>query len=240
MGKDQGLVTKILSVANSPLYGMLRKVSTLEFAIMVMGSRELENIITAICLSNAVKFTTISNFNNQDYWKHSMAVGLTAKDIARKLSMPEIAGDAFIGGMLHDIGIQLLVKYFPEEYQLIFSKLNENNKFIDLENEVMGASHQDLGAYLLRKWDLPTSLIDCVQHHHYVNEANENKILVSIVHLADFILNQVNSAQVIWDNIISLDESLGKLLGFESSEDLINFYSEYFESIDDILASIHL
>ncbi|MCB0748824.1 MAG: HDOD domain-containing protein [Ignavibacteriales bacterium] len=237
IGQDQGMVTRILSVANSPLYGMLRKVTTLEFAIMIMGSRELENVITAISLSNAIRFAPVANFNDQDYWKHSMTVGLTAKDLARRLAMPEIAGDAFIGGMLHDIGVQLIVKYFPDEYQQIFSTLNESNKFIDLETSIMGLSHQELGAYLLKKWDLPISLVECVQFHHNPLDSAENKILVAIVQLADFVTNQLKTSNNIWDEGVVLDHSLSKLLGFESYDELIKFYTEYSELMTDVVTS---
>ncbi|MBK7105791.1 MAG: HDOD domain-containing protein [Ignavibacteriae bacterium] len=240
IGKDQGMATKILSVANSPLYGMLRKVSTLEFAIMIMGSNELEKIVTAISLSNAIRFKPIPNFNEQDYWKHSMAVGLVAKDIARRLGFPEIAGDAFVGGILHDIGIQLIVKYFPEEFQQIYSNLSYDKKFIECENKILGISHQEMGAFLLKKWNLPSSIFDCVQYHHEPENSLENKELVSVVHLADFITNEFNTGKGFWDQGIELNVSLCTSLGFDSHNDLVGFYSDYSELVTDTVDSIHI
>ncbi len=240
IGKDQGMATKILSVANSPLYGMLRKVSTLEFAIMIMGSSELEKIVTAISLSNAIRFKPIPNFNEQEYWKHTMAVGLIAKDISRRLGFPEIAGDAFIGGILHDIGIQLIVKYFPQEFQLIFSNLREDKKFLECEINTLGMSHQEIGAFLLKKWNLPNSITDCVLYHHLPHNSNENKELVAIVHLADFITNEFRSAKGYWDQGIQLDTHNCDALGFDSHNDLVNFYSEYSDLVSDTVDSIRI
>ncbi len=240
IGKDQGMAAKILSVANSPLYGMLRRVSTLEFAIMIMGSNELEKIVTAISLSNAIRFKPIPNFNEQNYWKHSMSVGLVAKDIARRLGFPEIAGDAFVGGILHDIGIQLIVKYFPEEFQQIHSNLNSDKRFIDCENTIFGISHQEIGAYLLKKWNLPSSIIDCVQYHHTPENSIENKELVSVVHLADYITNEFNNGKGFWDQGVELNISLCNSLGFDTHNELIGFYSNYAELVSDTVDSIHI
>ena len=113
IGKDQGLTTKILAVANSPLYGLPRKVASLEFAIMLLGMREISNIVTALSLAQVVKSVEIDGFDFMDFWLHSMIVGSASKDIAIKLGYPEIAGDTFVGGMLHDIGIQLTASYSP-------------------------------------------------------------------------------------------------------------------------------
>ncbi|MBK8943805.1 MAG: HDOD domain-containing protein [Ignavibacteriae bacterium] len=240
IGKDQGMAAKILSVANSPLYGMLRRVSTLEFAIMIMGSNELEKIVTAISLSNAIRFKPIPNFNEQDYWKHSMAVGLVAKDISRRLGFPELAGDAFVGGILHDIGIQLIVKYFPQEFQQIYANLNSDKKFFECENHIIGLSHQEIGAYLLKKWNLPSSISDCVEFHHNPENSIENKELVAIVHLADFITTEFNNAKGVWDQGIELNTSTCNALGFDTHNELVGFYSDYSELVSDTVDSIHI
>ncbi len=240
IGRDQGIATKILSVANSPLYGMLRKVSTLEFAIMLLGSTELEKIITAISLSNAIRFKSIPNFNEKDYWKHSLAVGLLSKDIARRSGLQEISGDAFIGGMLHDVGVQLIVKYFPKEYEIIFKNKNENNNFLDLEVEVLGLTHQEVGAYLIDRWDLPTSLVECVKFHHNPNENLENEKLVAVIHLADYIANQFSLTEGTWDDNISVDSSISELLDSNSENDLVKFYLENSELVTDTVNSIKL
>lgn len=235
IGKDQGMVAKILSVANSPLYGMLRKVTTLEFAIMIMGSNELENIITAISLSNAIHFKSSTFFNDKKYWNHSMATGLVSKDLARKLGFTEIASDAFIGGMLHDIGIQLFAKYFSAEFQ----QISESGKdYFTSELDIFGLTHQDAGAYLLNKWALPVSLIQCVEFHHSPAYSDDLRELVSIIHLADFIVNTYSSAKVSWDNGISLSYSICDSLGYEKKEDLEDFIKEYSEGVADTITEI--
>ncbi|MCB9206967.1 MAG: HDOD domain-containing protein [Ignavibacteriales bacterium] len=238
IGKDQGLVTKILSVANSPLYGLLRKVTNLEFAIMVMGSNDLENIITAISLSNSFNKKSAANFDDKIYWKHSMSVGLVAKDICRNLGFIDISGEAFVGGMLHDIGIQLFVKYFPDEYKLVFDNNNSEDPFLQKEIEILGMSHQDMGSYLLNKWELPTSLIQCIENHHFPLLPDKTNELVAVVHLADYVVNKYCTAKGVWDNDIKLDKSIISLLDFANDEHLDNFITDYSEVIADTVSAI--
>lgn len=235
IGKDQGMVTKILSVANSPLYGMLRKVNDLEFAIMIMGSNELENIITAISLSNAVNFKSVNYFSEKEYWQHSMAVGLIAKSMARKLGMLEISGEAFVGGILHDIGIQLSAKYFSKEFQLVFEN-NNNNSYYESEEKIIGINHQELGAYLLNKWELPTSLVNCIKYHHIPSSADDKKELVALIHFADIMANDFGNSKAKWDEGNKLDYSISEILGFENIQELENFKLDYLEDFTDTIS----
>ena len=240
LGKDQAMVTKILTVANSPLYGMLRKVSSLEFAIMIMGSVELQNVITAISLSNAINLKSNPNFDQKNYWQHSMAVGLIAKDIARNQGFAELSGEAFVAGMLHDVGIQLLVKYFPDEFCQISEKESEYESFFEAEFDIMGMSHQDIGAYLLNKWELPNPLIYSVENHHSPAYVTEFAELVSIVHLADYIANASLCAAGAWDKGIRISYSICENLGFEDKEKLDGFISGYFDIVSETVGQLKI
>jgi putative nucleotidyltransferase with HDIG domain len=240
LGKDQAMVAKILSVANSPLYGMLRKVSSLEFAIMIMGSNELQNVITALSLSNAIKLKSTPNFDQKQYWKHSMAVGLIAKDIARNQGFPDLSGEAFVSGMLHDLGVQLLVKYFPDEFEQISEKESGYGSFYEAEIDILEMTHQDIGAYLLNKWELPDPLIQSVENHHSPAYVAENIELVSIVHLADFIANHTGAATGSWDKGIKLSYSICENLGFKDRGKLDEFVSGYSEVVSETVGQLKI
>ena len=238
ISKDQGITTKILSVANSALYGMQRDVSSLEFAIMILGSRELETLVTAISLSDAIKFKSVPNFNYKDYWTHSMIVGLASKDISRKLGYMDISGEAFVGGMLHDIGIQIIVKYFPNEFDAILKLVNSGVQFESAEKDVLGLTHQDVGKFIAQKWNLPKKLCDVIEFHHAPSEAQENTQLVSIVHLADSMTQEFKMGDGFWDADISFDLSIGKQIEIDSVEELGNFTNDYREVFKDTVDTI--
>lgn len=241
IGKDQGLTTKVLAVANSPLFGLQRKVSSLEFAILLLGGEEIGSIVTAISLSDAIRFNQAANFRYMDYWKHSMLVASSARDIARRLGMGEIAGDAFLAGMLHDLGIQLLIKYFPSEYSKILV-LTENGDadFLKAEESVLGVTHQEVGKFLARRWDLPEGLCDALEFHHRPEESKQNALLVSIIHLADCMTEEFKVGTVYWDNSISFNINISDILGFSSLEELGDFTSDYKEIFVDTAESLVL
>lgn len=241
ISKDQGLTTKVLVVANSPLYGLQRKVSSLEFAILLLGAEEIGSIVTAVSLADTIKFNSSSNFRYMDYWKHSMIVATAARDIARRLSMSEIASDAFLAGMLHDLGIQLLIKYFPNEYSRILVLVEEGGEsFINAEEIILGCTHQDLGKFLAQKWELPSSLCHAMEHHHKPQLAPENTMLVSIVHLADSMTHEFKIGETFWDENADFEIMVSDVLGFNSLEELSEFTSEYKVVFEDTAASIKL
>lgn len=240
ISKDQGLATKVVSIANSPLYGLQRKVSSIEFALMVMGTEEINQIVTAVSLLDAIKFRANDNFNFMDYWRHSMLVGTASKDIARRLGFTEVSGEAFLAGMLHDVGIQLIVKFFPDEFDEIMTYVKAKRIFIESETEVLGITHQEMGNFLARKWSLPENLADVIHYHHHPSEAQLSPVLASIVHLADSMTQEYKIGNVHWDNEISFDTGILELLGFSSNDKFVAFLADYREIFSDAADSIKL
>lgn len=240
ISKDQGLATKVVSIANSPLYGLQRKVSSIEFALMVMGTEEINEIVTAVSLLDAIKFRANENFNFMDYWRHSMLVGTASKDIARRLGFTEVSGEAFLAGMLHDVGIQLIVKFFSEEFEEIMGLVKAKRIFFEAETEILGITHQEMGSFLSTKWGLPENLADVILSHHHPSEAMHSKVLSSIVHLADSMTQEYKIGDVHWDADISFDTGILEILGFTSHEKFVGFLADYREIFSDAADSIKL
>jgi HD-like signal output (HDOD) protein len=233
IGKDQGLTTKILSISNSPLYGLQRQVSSLEFAIVVLGLKEISQLVTSISISGVLKQSSNEHFKFEELWNHSLLVGTGAKDICRQLGYPELGADAFVGGMLHDMGIQLLIKYFSVEFKSIVNASLASENFLNQELEELGLTHQDMGAYLATKWNLPDSLCSSIQYHHNPNKATSDNILVSIIHLTDYMSQLFNVAPFFGDGGFELDESIIDTLNFSSREELNEFIENYKEQFID-------
>ncbi len=229
ISKDQGLTTKILAVANSPFYGLQRRVSSLEFAIMVLGNDEIRSIVTAISLSNAIKIDSSENFNYDEFWYHSLVVASASKEIARYLGHLEIATDAFIGGMLHELGLQVMYKFFPAEFNEIAEKSKADGKFLENELEVLGMTHEMMGTFLSEKWGLPDDLGDAIGNHHQPTKAKTIKLIPAIVHLADYMTQKFGVAKFYWDDNYQLDEEIFSVLEFGSKEELKEFIKNHEE-----------
>lgn len=231
IAKDQGLVTKILSIANSPLYGLPRKVTTIEFAVVVLGLSNVKNVVTALSMIDAFKNMNDKYLNQQEYWLHCILTGAASKRIAEELGFRN-SGEAFLAGLLHDLGVPVLHKYFHNEFVKIWDlKNNAGLDIITAEQEVIGMNHQEIGAYLLNKWNLPSILSEAVLHHHNPSESLDGKQLASLIHLADYMTQKLQIGNFVFDENITLDKSIVNTLNLGDEyylEKFINSYSELF------------
>ena len=227
ISKDQALVTKILSVANSPLYGLQRKVSTIDFAILVLGFKELKSIISVISISDALKNKTDKYLNQKEFMLHSYMVGSASKKIAKDMGFQN-NGEAFIAGFLHDIGISIVHRYLHSNFAMIHD-LMETQKlsFRDAEIEVNGMTHEEIGSLLLEKWNFPTEICDAVLNHHNPGKAQTSPSMAAIVSVADYMTQSLKVGELKLDKDNHLDEyTLGKF-NFEKELDAEKFAAKY-------------
>lgn len=236
--KDQGLTTKLLSIANSPLYGLRQKISSVDYAILILGFKEVKNIVTALSLTESLLLKPDKYFDVSDFWKHSMVVGSAAKAISEDLGF-DFSSDAFTAGVLHDLGIQIIYKFMRSDFKNIVEKSRvENKTIIESEYEVLGISHQEAGAFLAVKWNLPSLLCDALNNHHNPGNAENNKFFCAVIHLADYMTQKLGIGSFYWDEGLTFDPVILELLNFRTEEVLDNFIMEYeglFKSTFDLI-----
>ncbi len=229
ISKDQGLVTKILTIANSPLYGLQRKVTSIDFAIMVLGFNELKNIILVLSLVESFKNKTDKYLDQKEFWLHSYLTGCAAKRIAEDLDFPN-EGEAFVAGFLHDMGISVIHKYFHSKFIEIYENVTEKNiGFNETEFEVLGMNHQEIGSYLVERWSFPEILCEAILNHHNPEASSVNKVLPSIIHLADYMTKKLNIGNFYWDKDIELNIIEMETLRFRTEEEINHFIQSYEE-----------
>ncbi len=229
IGKDQGLATKILSIANSPLYGLPRKVTTIDFAILIIGYQDIKNIVIALSMIESFKNKTDKYLDQKEFWLHSILTGNASKRIAEDLGF-RIGSEVFVSGLLHDLGIPVLHKFFHTEFMEIVDEVNETGKsFHEVEIEKLGYDHQTIGRFLAEKWNLPMQHCSTIENHHNPSKAEENQVMASVVHLADYMTQVLEIGNFYWDNNYVLDESIIDTLKFGSREKLDEFVSGYKE-----------
>ncbi len=227
IGRDQGLATKILSIANSPLYGLPRKVSTIDFAILIIGYQDIKNIVIALSMIESFKNKTDKNLNQKDFWLHSVMCGNGAKRVAEDLGL-KFSGEAFVGGLLHDLGIPVIHKYFHSSFEEIVRKVNEDHySNLDAEIETLGYTHQDIAGFLSKKWNLPVQLNETIMFHHTPLEGPSNIQLTSLVHFADYMTQYLEVGKFYWDNALQLNPEAAKVLGFGSVAEAETFMDNY-------------
>ncbi|WKZ31836.1 MAG: HDOD domain-containing protein [Thermodesulfobacteriota bacterium] len=157
---DPGLTTKIMKVANSAFYGSYRNIQNPTQAILRLGLNSVRNIVVATSMKNVYKRFGLTE---KLIWEQMIGAAVAASIIARdtRRSDPE---DAFIGGLLHDVGKVVLNNEFPEKFALMLQSVyNEMVPFDVAEREHFDFSQRDVGAYIVRKWGFPESLENLIR-----------------------------------------------------------------------------
>jgi len=238
ISKDQGLVTKILVIANSPLFGIPRRVSTIDFAIVILGFNQIKNIVISLAMMEAFKSIKGKEFDQKKFWQHSMLAAYLSKKIADDLGY-YFSGDAFTAGLLHDLGIPLIFKFLNDKYIEIYNKSKETEScFAKYETEILGATHADIGRFLIDKWGLPESLAEVTAFHHTPAKSRDDfKEITYVVHLADYILNFTDIGGFDWDQSLELDEGVYDALKLSGREYLDGLIEQYKPLIEEQLNS---
>jgi putative nucleotidyltransferase with HDIG domain len=240
ISNDQGLVTKILTIANSPLHGIPRRVATIDFAIVVLGFNQVKNIVVALSMMDTLKVVGNRKFDHKKYWTHSILTAAAAKRIADDLGY-QTSGEVFTAGLLHDLGIPIIYKFFNKEYKAIIEKVNKTNVgFLEAEKEILGITHQEIGRYLIDKWNLPISIGDVISYHHRPSESENNRELTALVHLADNMTRKLMIGDFAWDKTAHLDPGIIDILKLGDEEYLENFIYSYKELFEDQIEAINI
>ena len=186
IGKDQALVAKLIQVGNSALYGGLQKANTLRQVLARLGLKTTRNLV----LTASTRGYFLGNHKGmrvwgQFLWQHAVESGLAARRIAEIIDYPD-PEEAFIGGLVHDIGKLIILMLFAEPYKDIL-KLKKINQLASkpAEMQVIGCDHEQIGSLLLERWNMPDSAKACARYHHRYQEAGAFGDLIAIVAYAD-------------------------------------------------------
>lgn len=232
--KDPSLTLKVLSVANSPLFGLKRSVNSIGAAILILGVQEIKSIITSIKMAQTIKMKADNHFDPGEFLNHSMIVGVLAQRMSKDLGF-NFDGDCFVAGMLHDMGIVIVHEYLhPEFLEIVDYTLQNNTSYLEAEYNILGLSHQEIGEFLTNKWSLPLVFSDALQFHHRPAQSKENNYLTSVIHIADYAASVFDNAGNIWDSGYQLDETTISQLNFLSKDNLNDFIEAYREDYYEV------
>lgn len=182
---DQAVASKVLRLVNSSFFGFSRRVTQISQAVRLLGYTTIRNAVLSISVFDSFPSKTTQFFDRREFWRHTIATAIVSRQLARRLKAGQ-EDDAFVGGILHDVGKLVLDQCLPEEFRKILAYVQDNNvSMVEAEREVFGATHTEIGEYLLEKWKLPNSLIEVVALHHTPANIRSNPQLVSLVHLGD-------------------------------------------------------
>lgn len=164
---DQTLTARTLRAANSALYGVSRRVQTVRQATVLLGRETILNLaIGASVLGMQNSLSGAWPGDPAAFWRHSIAVASVARDLARHLRLAD-PEEAFVAGLLHDIGKLILLGHFGERYLQVLKAAQYGAKpLFRLEREVLGTDHAAVGQALCVHWNIPSTLAQAIAEHH--------------------------------------------------------------------------
>lgn len=176
LSSDQGLSAKILKLVNSAFYSFSTPVSSLQHAITLLGFNTVRSLALSVSVKNM--FRGGSTFPAERFWQHSLAVAIGAKLFAERNHFP-LKDDVFTAGLLHDLGILLEARYFPDEMALILDAVRAGATIEDAEEQHLGVHHGVLGAWLAEKWRLPAGLREPILRHREMETAEPDSTTIA-------------------------------------------------------------
>jgi len=189
--KDQALTAKILRVANSPFYGLSRKVDTVDRACTILGLNTVKNLVLSVSVIDVFKSKKRAGaFDVREMWKHNLGCAVAAKAVFE--TKYKNGDDAFVGGLLHDIGKMILDIYMPKEYIRVHELYSRGMPLIEAEMQVIGKTHALAGRILARKWKFPEHIEEMIALHHRPASAKIAPEQVFSVHIGNEIAKSLS------------------------------------------------
>ena len=231
--KDQVLAAKVLRLANSPFYGFPSRIGSVPHAVIVLGF----NVVKGLTLC-ASALSIMKDAGMDQLWRHSLGVAITANFLAARLDIknPE---ELFVAGLLHDIGKVVLYVKWPEVGTSIKDTLQVggDRSLFDVEKDVTGLSHADIGGCLANAWHLPITLREPILYHHNPTLAKEASQQTAIVHVADILVKGLACGNPGDDIVPPLSKAAWDMVGLDeqSLNECIEKVSSEFVTIDDYL-----
>ena len=185
LNSDPPLATKVLQIANSSLYGM--KVDRVQHAVNILGGELIKNLVLGFSLIRNTGREKSSLFDYSEFWKDSLVTAISSRWILQKRA-PRLKENGFILGLIHNIGVLVLVQSMPRRYSQVLEEVREEEASqYEAEERILGVNHLQVGSYIAEKWGFPDTLTLPIAHHHYPDllpQNNDIRLLTETLHFA--------------------------------------------------------
>ena len=190
---DIGMTTKILQLVNSAFFGLPQPINNPAEAVMYLGLTTVRSLVLSLQIFSQFDQQACREFSLDALARHCWMTGVAARRVAQaEQKDTKVLDQCFLAGLLHDVGQLILATGMPGEYQeVLHIAKSENITASNVEHERFGATHADVGAYLLGLWGLPNPIVEAVAMHHRPAQSVDPKFSpVIAVHVADVFMHE--------------------------------------------------
>jgi HD-like signal output (HDOD) protein len=234
---DQTIASRVLKLANSAYFGLSGKVSSIQYASIVLGQKTLAELIT-VAAASSLMGQALKGYGMEagDLWKHSLAVAYGSRFIAKNINS-RLEDDAFSAGLIHDVGKLVLDKYIFEKKQIFEQLMGDGQEtLLSAEKRTLGFDHAEIASEVCDQWNVPENLASAIRYHHYPVGSQGNG-LAYILYLADVIANKSRTGGEIETLSYEVDDEVVKFLGFKK-EDMPKILSQVTASVQEAVQAL--
>jgi len=198
---DPPLTSKLLKTVNSAYYGNLQKIGTVKQAVIFLGMGEIMDLAFSLAAAKVFDIKTENGeLDPKALWRHSICAALIAQNLCRGLTEIKKTG-IMTAGLLHDIGKIFLIEHFPKEYEAVMKDFKAFDiPLPDLEMNMFGIEHAEIGRVLSTNWNLPVPLVQSITWHHLPLSAESHSEQAAIIGLADYLYHEATKPDNPADN----------------------------------------
>ena len=228
---DPTLVMRLLRLVNSPYYGLHQKVESISRAVVLLGMKNLRNMVVVQALKDIFQHSPREHiFSRRKLWLHCAAVSICSQMISERLFQQK-GEDAFLCGILHDIGIIIEDQVTHEQFiQCCDAYESKPMPFVEYEREFIGTDHSMLGYLLAKEWKLPLEVINAIKRHHKLSGDITESSISGIIQIAEYMVTKLN-----YPAINGMKAKLSPVL-FEHMKDNLVEYKSLANDLPDEMA----
>ncbi len=189
--RDPSLTARLLRLVNSVYYGISTPIKNIEEAVFYLGVRQIRQLamVTPI-IEDFQRLAGSSRFPWREFWRHCIGTALMTREVIDIVQSPNEEID-YVAGLIHDVGKIVMASAFPEHFQEIHRCQTEGGPdLLQLEKQVLGIDHAELGALYLKRQILPEVFVEIVQFHHRPELAQNHGYIVAAVQVADLLVRR--------------------------------------------------
>lgn len=206
ISQDPMISAKIIGLANSPLLGSTRHITSVKDASMLLGLTRVKSVATGIAVMSLVS-KPIGRFDPQELWLHTMAVSFAMLPVVRAMPVRNRPPDdqIFLAGMLHDIGYLALAHLDTQSSDDLHTRMiiEPDRPSIEIERELLEVTHDELGAELAKHWNLPSEIVEVIRNHHTPDAATAaaGQPLVRIINITEKLLPLLGMREYVGNHV---------------------------------------
>ncbi|MCF8106461.1 MAG: HDOD domain-containing protein [Desulfohalobiaceae bacterium] len=218
ISRDPAMAAKILQVVNSSFFGTPRHIESPAQAVTFLGLDTIKPLVLTVKAFSKFDPEKIPSRDLEQIQSHSIRTGAVARAIAKAKGLDKgLTDDAFMAGLLHDLGKPVLMDRFQDDYHALLKASRESGcSLYQAENEAFGVCHAKAGAYLLGLWGLPQAIVKVVGFHHAPNQCPCYKAtLLPVVHIANALTQAEDCSRIEEGGIPGIDQTYLERIGLK-------------------------